>query len=138
MTDTASTNEVPIQQQLADDLRAFADWIETRPEIAEAMRWGFGPVYAFALSTVQWQAMLREAGSFTKSSDERYLNATIDVREHIKVQLTINKEQTCERRQVGEREVQREVYPEGVEPIIVTDTEPVYEWICPPSWIGER
>jgi hypothetical protein len=52
------------------------------------------------------------------------------------VRLTIAKELTCERVQIGEETVEREVYPDDVKPSVVTESVPVYEWRCPESWIG--
>lgn len=130
-------NDAPIEHQLAAELRTFADWIETRPTIAEHL--GIAALEflnIFPRSDEAWQSCLREAGSFQKGANDKYLNGTVRVSEHIGICIVRAREDTCHQVQVGEREVTREVYPDDVEPVVVTEMEPVYEWVCPDSWLN--
>jgi len=117
-----------------NDLRALADFLDERPALAER-------VYCPSLHIIEitrdgWLAALQHFGSFQKEDAGPQLWAT---RQFGSVELKViaSKEKTCERVQVGERVVEREVYPDDVKPTIETVTEPVYEWMCPPSWIAE-
>lgn len=134
ITDTPT--ETSTAQQIAAELRAFADFVETRPNLAEELRYTLDHLNAFC-SKETWPVVLRELGSFSKSGSDSFLRANVTFGDFVGVTALIEKTETCERVQVGEREVEREVYPDDVEPTIIRDTEPIYEWKCPPSWIGE-
>lgn len=127
-------NEI-LAGELARDLRALADYLEVRPTIAAHCRYTFGWLNAFC-NAETWPIALREAGTFEKVSDDLFLEAVIRFGGHVKLKLNVSKESTCERVQTGEREVEREVYPDDVKPTTVTETEPVYEWVCPDSWLS--
>jgi hypothetical protein len=116
-----------------NDLRALADWLDERPACRDA---AYMPhLLLIPLHADKWRTVLAELGSFQKEADDKYLDAIVQVGS-IEVKATIQKEETCERVQVGEREVEREVYPSNVVPAIVKETEPVFEWVCPPSWLA--
>ena len=132
MTDT----QLDPGQDLAARLRVFADWIETRPTIATLRQYMLSSMYCFA-SEDQWQTVLREAGTFSKGAAGEYLQAFVQVPDCGSLYLAISKKETCERVQTGELEVTREVYPDDVIPVIVTEMEPVYEWVCPDSWLEQ-
>ena len=120
--------------ELVARLRGLADWVEDKPIIASAMRWYASTVNVFPRE--KWQEALREAGSYRKSSVEAYLCAVVEIPGGVRVELNASKEDTCTRVKVGEREVEVERYPDDVEVTIVTETQDVFEWQCPESWMS--
>ena len=125
--------------ELAAHLRTLADWVETRPIVAATMlnQEYRGPNNVFAYPHEhQWDDVLREIGSFTKDADDDYLYAVVNPSPIMTLKIMGRRSDTCERVQVGETIVEREVYPDDVKPEIVTETVPVYEWVCPDSWLG--
>jgi len=116
-------------------LRALANWLETRPTIANQSKYLFHTAYVFTDADC-WQDCLAELGTFTKGTDDKYLEATVVLPGGSRVCLNVAKEATCQRVEAGVREVEREVYPADVQPEIVTETELVYEWVCPDSWLN--
>lgn len=141
-TDEVTEVEPHEGQLLAVRLRALADFVETRPTIAAGAKYLGGKIDAFYENEDDWKAALREAGSFRKGASDSFLKAEIVLGDDDllgpMVTLHADRATTCRRVQIGEREVTREVYPEDVVPTIIQDTEPVYEWVCPDSWIGEK
>lgn len=113
------------------DLRDLADFLEGRPGLTSGL--SNSTLYAYASDTDHWAALRSELGSYDKAAADKYLYARRAFGD-ITLEVFVSKEQTCERRQVGERTVVREVYPDDVQPTYVLDVEPIYEWVCPPAW----
>ncbi|HEY6415288.1 MAG TPA: hypothetical protein VIX41_03590, partial [Acidimicrobiales bacterium] len=77
--------------------------------------------------------LLVDLGTFEKDAGEYYLTATRRFGD-LELEVNVSKHETCERRVVGTREVEREVYPEDVQPTITKVTEDIVEWVCPETW----
>lgn len=122
-----------------NDLRALADWLDEHPAVNRHLcgTWPHATIYSSGAA--EWPALLAELGSFEKGEgyDGGHLEATKHFGDTVHVVLQIRKEHTCERVQVGEREVEQEVYPDDVKPTVRKVTEPVYEWVCPESWLRD-
>ena len=118
---------------LTADLRALADYLDAHPVVTSEV---YAPeVYVLPLFAERWAAVLADMGSFTKSSSAHQLCAD-RMFGSVKLHAIMDKSDTCERVQVGETAVETRVYPDDVEPEMVTTMEPIYEWKCPESWMS--
>lgn len=120
-----------------DDLRALADFLDEHPKLAERVH--TSELNVFCTSADEWDILRRELGTYDKSAwgdgDTGHLVASRSFGS-FRLELNVSKRATCERVQVGEREVEREVYPDDVKPTIEKVVEPVYEWRCSDSWLA--
>jgi hypothetical protein len=134
MSTTQETELSDTARQRIADIRALLDFVETRPALAERIYTG-STFYVYAHTSEEFAALLRDLGTFDKSATDLFLNAERSFGT-VKLEVTASRKLVCERVKVGEQPVTREVYPESVKPEIVTETEDVYEWVCPESWLS--
>lgn len=113
-----------------DDLRALADFLDDRPTLCAELCVEVG---FYTWETDMWESSLTELGTFTKAASDYYLTAKRTFGD-LPVELHIAKSMTCERVVVGQRQVEKEVYPADVTPVIETVTEDIVEWRCPETW----
>ena len=119
---------------LADGLRQLADFLDTNPELAEAL--GPPTLYLWAASEAKFKANNALLGSFTKGSSGSYLNAE-KMFGPVTVQSTIAQANICEKKVVGTRKVMKYVPVDPnshVEYHNLEVEEEVTEWLCPPTW----
>lgn len=106
-------------------LRAYADWLEARPELANEI---FLPLdgYLSCDDALDLAQKVRLVGSCEKYAASAYFGVRKAFPSGGTIQVYSPRSETCERVQVGEREV-------PVMGQVGVTTEPVYEWVCPPS-----
>lgn len=138
MTDTPT----PIDPDTAADaamviarLRDLADYLDSRPTIAAAMKWSTYDPQVFP-HIKDWTTVLREAGKFTKDECGDFLEARITINDDLTLVLNQRKDNTCEKIQVGVETVTKEQPIGDVEYETVSIEQPVYEWVCPESWLN--
>lgn len=130
-----TTTDIP---EICSDLRALAVWLEDKPTLACRLAHALRFLGAFPQDDDEWQTCLRELGSFDKSAQYGYLTAKKRLSRNVHIEVHRSQEATCQKVQVGEREVTVEVPvdPDAViETRTETRTEPVYEWVCPDEWV---
>lgn len=120
---------------IVDDLRALADFLEQRPELAAAV---YGDIRAniFPITRQELADVTARIGAAEKVDSGTQIGLDKTFGSRVRLQVRSNKELTCERVQVGTRTVKRAVYPADIEPTIETVEEPVFEWKCPPSFLA--
>lgn len=116
---------------LADSFRDLATWLDEHPDIEAIL--SPPTFYIFSDNEDEFKEVNRELGSFTKGSSNHYLDATKKFG-RLRVQSTISKELTCERKVVGTRTVKTEVPMEEVEMVEIEVEEDIIEWVCPETW----
>lgn len=122
---------IELAEERASTLEEVAAWMREYPEAA-ARLW----VHEFniwARDRDDWDELIRKVGPFDKGATGGYLKAKVKA---VPVVVNIAQSDVCEKVKVGEREVMKPVYPEGVEPEMVPDVEDVYEYRCPESWLS--
>jgi len=114
----------------SNDLRVLADWLDENPDRARLS------VYASALLNTKTPDELAEAvrviGGGDKETNGEFFSITKTIA-GARIEAYIRHEAVCKRVQTGTRTVDRDVYPDDVQPTRVTVEEPVYEWVCPDS-----
>lgn len=125
------------EPEFCQRLRALADFLATRPLLARKAEHAnaFATMYLFATSPAQFGALCRALGSGEKSTDTNYINLTREVA-GFRLQVYAMHAGICEKVQTGTRTVIKDVYPAHVEPAHIEVVEPVYEWICPDSFLS--
>lgn len=118
---------------VAIGLRELADFIEANPRLAP--RWGVLSITS-APTAKAFSEMVAALGPAKKSADRWDLIAEREFAGGVRLRVDVSKELTCEQVVVGKRVVEREVYPEGIEPTIELVEEDVTEWRCPPSFLA--
>lgn len=117
---------------IQQDLRAIADHIDANPGLDISP---YIMLFVFATKDNFAEQMRLLGGTINapaaKSADTKYLNVERKFG-RISVQVTVPKEETCERVQVGTLQVERPVVIDTGE--VETVDEPIYEYICPPAW----
>jgi hypothetical protein len=118
-------------------LRLLADFIEVHPALAPDFPLDEN---VYTHTTEEFEHALRELMSGGKV-DKEHSGAALRVGRLFgphRLAVYANREQVCERRQVGVRTVEKPD-PEAVKHIkVITVEEPVYEWDCKPILIAER
>lgn len=115
----------------AESFRQFADWLDENPEIEKLIT--PSTFYIFSDSEEEFREVNRNLGSFTKGSSNHYLDATKKFG-RLRIQSTINKELTCEKRVTGTKMVRTVVPMEDVEMVEIEVEEEIVEWLCPETW----
>ncbi len=115
------------------DLRALADFLDEHPALAARM--AAHEFNVFAVDETEWTAFRAVLGSYSKGARFGFLEATRSFG-GLNLIVNLSQEKSCQRVKVGEQIVEREVYPDDVQPTIETVVEPVYEWVCPESWLA--
>jgi predicted RNase H-like nuclease len=69
----------------------------------------------------------------TKEASEVFFTVKADLNEVVRVAAYVYRNAVCERRQVGTKEVRRQVAVTTREEVV---QEPVYEWTCPDSLLA--
>jgi hypothetical protein len=130
-----------VREQYIQGLRDLADWLDAHEEF-EINEYMDGCI---AINYVQTKEELaeraRQFGPGKKFDDTYSIGLERSFGPH-GVSLNIGKEQSCERIQVGVKEVTK-TYRRGQEPedavlvdsayVAVKEEEPQYDWKCPPS-----
>lgn len=120
-----------------EGLRALADFLEAHPDL-EAKAY-VGTTHLVAHNAEDFASFAKRLagpiGTTTKYATDKHLTVSRAFGPVV-IETFAARENVCERVQTGEVEVQREVYPDDVVPTIETVTEPVYEWVCPPSFLA--
>lgn len=120
------------QRAWIDSARELVEFLEQHPELIPT--YSGIDVLNFATDAEEFAALGRRLGSANKSGGDKYASLERHFGPH-QLRIAANREQVCERVQIGERVVEREVLPPGVELVTETVTEPVYEWRCEP-WLA--
>lgn len=119
---------------IQQDLRAVADHIDANPGLDISKHLTVN-VYVFATRDNFAEQMRLLGGTIArpvaKVADSKHLNARITFGQVV-LEVTVPKEETCERVQVGSRQVEQPVVIDTGE--METVDEPIYEYICPPAW----
>lgn len=114
-------------------LRALADFLEDRPTLASRIT--PPTLWVFCEGEPEFLQLTRSIGGFDKKATDNFLSAVKTIG-RVKLDVTIGRSDMCERKQVGTRTVEVEEYPADITPTVKVVEEPVYEWVCPPSWIS--
>lgn len=131
MTTLQNPQLTQTEAEWLSDLRALADFLEANPSLIP----GGGERFYSYVRPEDFPAAARSLGSAKKEATDEFAKLTKGFGKH-QLTLLTDREEVCERVQVGERTVVREVLPEGVELVTEEVTEPVYEWRCD-SWLKE-
>lgn len=108
-----------------DGLRAMADFLEQHPQV-EVPYSVCGSVYAE--DAEQARAMTHLSGHWSKSYSDYNVSYTKRFTEgsqyigSVRLEVLVQREQVCERVQVGTKHIEAQV--------IEAHDEPIYEWIC--------
>jgi hypothetical protein len=115
-------------------LRAISNYVDGR-DFDEDARFSIPTLYLFCDDAVQFGRQVAAAGACEKESTDSYLNANV-IFGDTKLQICVNHEYACTRVKVGERVIPAK--PETVLPATPEKTEDVFEWECPPSFLGMK
>ena len=131
-----TTEEVtirPWQQDRIDGMRAALNILEANPELANAV-WSQGRVTAYASSKETFDKLRRLLGPHSKHVTSWSAEAERKINDEVSLVVETSREQVCTKVKTGEKLVEKQIVPEGVEMLTVVETEDVYEWVCPDSW----
>lgn len=126
----------PWIQEKIDGYRQVLDILEANPELANTV-WLTSHVTAYVSDKETFDRLRRMIGPHEKSVDSYSARASHRINDEISLDVEVSREEVCTKVKTGEKIVEKEVLPEGVQMLTVVETEDVYEWVCPDSW-GER
>lgn len=120
--------------EFIEKLRKLADWLEAHPGLPEPT---LARVDLWAWNKKDFTTYARLMGSATKQiTDYHFMLKTSAEESGIPVELTIRREEICERVPV-EVEVPEQIIHARAEEIIPAHVETKYEWRCPESILAE-
>lgn len=137
--ETTTEEQVVIRewvQTRIDGVRKVLDILEANPELANRT-WITGNWSCYVSTKEEFDKMRRLMGPHAKEVDNYSAKATHEINDEVRLVVETPREQVCEKVKTGEKLVEKEVLPEGVEMLTVVETEDVYEWVCPDSWGAE-
>jgi hypothetical protein len=137
-----SENEIPLHVQQAEGLEKLAAMIRQNPEVAKFA--SLGDLYAFHVNSAEdhatmIRAALKAGAKVDKQISESLYNVVLRWGP-VGAMVLANRNDVCERVQVGTETVTREVRDEDavaealadIPVATVTEEVPVYEWECKP------
>ncbi|WP_027946568.1 hypothetical protein [Amycolatopsis taiwanensis] len=140
-----TTTETPLHIRQAEGLERMAAMLREHPELAERFRYLSFSQHCFGEDAEALGLFARVAAAYADNGtvEKRYSDkfAVVEARfGAVSIHLQTDREQVCERVQVGTETVTRkERDPEAVEKALaeipeteVTEEVPVYEWQCKP------
>jgi hypothetical protein len=123
------------QSTIVQDLRDLADFLERRTILTEKVY--LPTAYVFTDTAKEFQQTLSMIGGFDKQVDSSAMKA-VKRFGSLELMVHIARGDMCEKVVVGTKQIEttREVYPDDVEPELVTEMVDVdiTEWSCPPAW----
>lgn len=134
-----TTEEVTIDpwtQKRIDGLREALDILEANPRLANTV-WVPSSLTAYTGSKERFDELRRMIGPHSKEVGEYSATASRKINDEFSLDVKVDREEVCTKVKTGEKLVEKEVLPEGVEMLTVVETVDVYEWVCPESW-GEK
>lgn len=81
-------------------------------------------------------AAVKVIGNCDKSTSDYYFTAERFFGPYVKVNLQASRSNVCTRKQIGTETVTRKVPDPDVPMVEVTDEKPIYEYDCPPAFLG--
>ena len=125
-------------KDLINDLKAFVEYLESRPELPEI---GSGNFPIFAWDSEKFADAVRKVGSGVKVIND--YSAQFERKfGNIRLYVYTSRNTVCKEVQVGTKTVQSfEIKPEFKDMEIggwTEKEEPVYEWQCLDSWMTEK
>ena len=131
--DTEQVQIYPWRQEAINGLREILDHLEANPELANRV-WIPEVLTAYVSTKEEFDRLRRLMGPHSKEVTDYSAKAFRKFNDESKLEINVSREEVCTKVKIGEKSVEKEVLPEGVEMLTVVETEDVYEWVCPDSW----